>query len=125
MFIHLTLVPFLSASGELKTKPTQHSVKTLLEYGVQPDVLCRTEHHLNKELRNKIARFCNVDQDAVIESIDAKSIYEVPVLMKEEKLDEVVLRKLSMPSTVEPSLSNWSLFLEKWSNPKKTVRIVW
>ncbi|MAR67009.1 MAG: CTP synthetase [Crocinitomicaceae bacterium] len=124
MFIHLTLVPFLSASGELKTKPTQHSVKTLLEYGVQPDVLvCRTEHHLNKELRNKIARFCNVDQDAVIESIDAKSIYEVPVLMKEEKLDEVVLRKLSMPSTVEPDLSNWSLFLEKWSNPKKTVRI--
>ena len=124
MFIHLTLVPFLSASGELKTKPTQHSVKTLLEYGVQPDVLvCRTEHHLNKELRNKIARFCNVDQDAVIESIDAKSIYEVPVLMKEEKLDEVVLRKLSMPSTVEPDLSNWSLFLEKWSNPNKTVRI--
>lgn len=124
MFIHLTLVPFLSASGELKTKPTQHSVKTLLEYGVQPDVLvCRTEHHLNKELRNKIARFCNVDQDAVIESIDAKSIYEVPVLMKEEKLDEVVLRKLSMPSTVEPDLSNWFLFLEKWSNPKKTVRI--
>ena len=124
MFIHLTLVPFLSASGELKTKPPQHSVKTLLEYGVQPDVLvCRTEHHLNKELRNKIARFCNVDQDAVIESIDAKSIYEVPVLMKEEKLDEVVLRKLSMPSTVEPDLSNWSLFLEKWSNPNKTVRI--
>jgi CTP synthase len=124
MFIHLTLVPYLSASGELKTKPTQHSVKTLLEYGVQPDVLvCRTEHHLNKELRNKIARFCNVDPDAVIESIDAKSIYEVPIFMKEEKLDEVVLRKLEMPSTIEPDLKNWISFLDKWSKPTKTVRI--
>jgi len=124
MFIHLTLVPYLSASGELKTKPTQHSVKTLLEYGVQPDVLvCRTEHHLNKDLRNKIARFCNVDPDAVIESIDAKSIYEVPIFMKEEKLDEVVLRKLEMPSTIEPDLKNWISFLDKWSKPTKTVRI--
>ena len=124
MFIHLTLVPYLSASGELKTKPTQHSVKTLLEYGVQPDVLvCRTEHHLNKDLRNKIARFCNVDPDAVIESIDAKSIYEVPIFMKEEKLDEVVLRKLDMPSTVEPDLTNWVSFLDKWSKPTRTVRI--
>ena len=124
MFIHLTLVPYLTASGELKTKPTQHSVKTLLEYGVQPDVLvCRTEHHLNKDLRNKIARFCNVDPDAVIESIDAKSIYEVPIFMKEEKLDEVVLRKLDMPSTVEPDLTNWVSFLDKWSKPTRTVRI--
>jgi len=124
MFIHLTLVPYLSASGELKTKPTQHSVKTLLEYGVQPDVLvCRTEHHLNKGLRNKIARFCNVDPDAVIESIDAKSIYEVPIFMKEEKLDEVVLRKLKIPSTIEPDLVNWTSFLDKWSKPKRTVKI--
>jgi len=124
MFIHLTLVPYLSASGELKTKPTQHSVKTLLEYGVQPDVLvCRTEHHLNKDLRNKIARFCNVDPDAVIESIDAKSIYEVPIFMKEEKLDEVVLRKLKIPSTIEPDLVNWTSFLDKWSKPKRTVKI--
>ncbi|MBT6029242.1 MAG: CTP synthase [Crocinitomicaceae bacterium] len=124
MFIHLTLVPYLAASGELKTKPTQHSVKTLLEYGVQPDILvCRTEHHLSRELRNKIARFCNVDPDAVIESIDAKSIYEVPMLMKEEKLDDVVLRKLKMPSTVPPDLDNWATFLHKWGNPEKTVRI--
>lgn len=124
MFIHLTLVPYLSASGELKTKPTQHSVKTLLEYGVQPDILvCRTEHHLGIDLRNKIARFCNVAPDAVIESIDAKSIYEVPMLMKEEKLDEVVLRKLNMPSSTAPDLANWTSFLDKWSNPTKTVRI--
>ncbi|MBL4703455.1 MAG: CTP synthase, partial [Flavobacteriales bacterium] len=124
MFIHLTLVPYLAASGELKTKPTQHSVKTLLEYGVQPDILvCRTEHHLNSELRDKIARFCNVDRSAVIESIDVKSIYEVPILMREEKLDEVVLRKFNITSTVEPNLKNWNSFLEKWSNPKTKVRI--
>ncbi len=124
MFIHLTLVPFLAASGELKTKPTQHSVKTLLEYGVQPDVLvCRTEHHLGPDLRNKIASFCNVANDAVIESIDAKSIYEVPILMKEEKLDEVVLRKLKMPATTQPDLEQWTSFLTQLSNPTKTVRI--
>jgi CTP synthase len=124
MFIHLTLVPYLAASGELKTKPTQHSVKTLLEYGIQPDILvCRTEHHLNRDLRDKIARFCNVDRDAVIESIDAKSIYEVPILMKEERLDEVVLRKLNIPSPTPPDLSHWNSFLDKWSNPKQKVTI--
>jgi len=124
MFIHLTLVPYLSASGELKTKPTQHSVKTLLEYGIQPDILvCRTEHHLNRDLRDKIARFCNVDRDAVIESIDAKSIYEVPILMKGERLDEVVLRKLNIPSPTPPDLAHWNSFLDKWSNPKQKVLI--
>lgn len=123
MFIHLTLVPYLTASGELKTKPTQHSVKTLLEYGVQPDILvCRTEHHLGKELREKIARFCNVAPHAVIESIDAKSIYEVPMLMLEEKLDEVVLKHLNMPIP-EADLINWNSFLSKMESPEHTVKI--
>ena len=87
--IHLTLVPYLSTTGELKTKPTQHSVKLLLEYGVQPDVLvCRTEHALNRDIRNKIALFCNVAQDAVIEAIDASTIYEVPLLMEKVQVDQ-------------------------------------
>ena len=93
--IHLTLIPYLSAAGELKTKPTQNSVKKLRELGLQPDVLvCRTEHNLNSEIRRKIALFCNVEKQAVIQSIDAESIYDVPLLMQEEELDLVVLRKL-------------------------------
>ena len=85
--IHLTLIPYLSTSGELKTKPTQHSVKKLLEAGIQPDILvCRSEHKISKEIKNKLALFCNVDKNSVIESIDAKSIYDVPVLMREERL---------------------------------------
>src|SRR6185436_480947 len=92
--IHLTLIPYLNASGELKTKPTQHSVKMLLESGVQPDVLvCRSEHSIPKELKKKIALFCNVSPDAVVEALDASTIYEVPMLMAREKLDEIVLRK--------------------------------
>lgn len=122
--IHLTLVPYLSATGELKTKPTQHSVKLLLEYGVQPDVLvCRTEHHLNKELRNKIALFCNVAPNAVIEAMDASSIYEVPMLMEQEKLDEVVLSKLNMPVTEAIDLESWKNFLHTLKDPKSEVRI--
>ena len=97
LVVHLTLVPYLSAAGELKTKPTQHSVKQLLEFGVQPDVLvCRTEHQLSKSIRNKLARFCNVNVEAVIQSIDADTIYDVPLLMQEERLDEVVLSKLGI-----------------------------
>ena len=92
--IHLTLLPYLATSGELKTKPTQHSVKLLLEYGIQPDILvCRSEHAISKDIRRKIALFCNVSPDAVIEALDAPTIYEVPVLMEQEKLDEIVLRK--------------------------------
>ena len=122
--IHLTLVPYLSATGELKTKPTQHSVKLLLEYGVQPDVLvCRTEHHLNRELRNKIALFCNVAPNAVIESMDASTIYEVPLLMEQEKLDEVVLNKLNMPVGEDLTLDNWKNFLHTLKNPSSEVRI--
>ncbi len=122
--VHLTLVPYLSASGELKTKPTQHSVKTLLEYGVQPDILvCRTEHTLPKDLKEKIARFCNVDLEAVVEAIDATTIYEVPILMKSEYLDKVVLKKLNLPTKNEPDLEEWNKFLYGLKNPNKKVKI--
>lgn len=122
--VHLTLVPFLSATGELKTKPTQHSVKMLLENGVQPDVLVlRTERPLTNEIRRKVALFCNVEMDAVIESRDVKTIYEVPLLMHEEKLDEIVLKKLGLPMLDEPDLIKWRDFVEKVKNPKYTVDI--
>jgi CTP synthase len=122
--IHLTLIPFLAAAGELKTKPTQHSVKMLLENGVQPDILvCRTEHELNGAIRNKIAKFCNVTPNAVIQSIDAETIYDVPVLMQEEKLDEVVLEKLNVKSKKKPDLKKWMEFLNRYKHPKSTVTI--
>jgi CTP synthase len=122
--IHLTLIPYLSTTGELKTKPTQHSVKLLLEYGVQPDILvCRTEHPINKDIRKKLALFCNVAQDAVIEAIDASTIYEVPLLMEKEKLDVMVLKELGIDATEAPKLENWKIFLDRFHNPKKEVRI--
>jgi len=122
--VHLTLVPFLAAAGELKTKPTQHSVKTLLEQGVQPDIIvCRTEKHLNENLRNKIALFCNVNPTAVIESIDAESIYDVPLLMLDEKLDVEVLEKTRMPLGNAPELSKWEEFLFRLKHPEKQVVI--
>lgn len=122
--IHLTLVPYLSASGELKTKPTQHSVKALLEIGVQPDVLVlRTEHELNTDLRRKVALFCNVSPKAVIQSIDVSTIYEVPIKMREEKLDEIVLEQLGLPLNSEPELEAWKKFLYKLKNYSKEVRI--
>lgn len=112
LVIHLTLLPYLSSTGELKTKPTQHSVKMLLEHGVQPDIIvCRTEHKINEDIRKKIALFCNVSKEAVIEAIDAKSIYEVPLLMEKEKLDEVVLKKLSVKTEHSPDLKKWKDFL--------------
>jgi CTP synthase len=122
--VHLTLVPYLAAAGELKTKPTQHSVKQLLELGVQPDVLCcRTEHELDLTLRKKIAKFCNVSMNAVIESRDAESIYDVPLLMQAEELDKVVLEKLGLPSKSSPNLESWKRFLERLKNPKSEVKI--
>jgi len=122
--IHLTLVPYLAAAGELKTKPTQHSVKQLLELGVQPDILCcRTEHELDLNLRRKIAKFCNVSINAVIEARDAASIYDVPILMQKEELDSVVLEKLGLPKKTVPNLDNWNAFLVKLKNPSKTVEI--
>jgi CTP synthase len=124
LVIHLTLVPYLKVTGELKTKPTQHSVKALLEQGVQPDILvCRTEHHLNKGIREKIAKFCNVSLDAVVESIDAETIYDVPILMQQEKLDQVVLEKLHLTASVEPDLKAWNEFLQRYKNPKYEVTI--
>ena len=122
--VHLTLVPYLAAAGELKTKPTQHSVKTMLESGVQPDIIvCRTQYSLNESLRNKIALFCNIEPTSVIESIDAKSIYEVPLLMQKEKLDVEVLNKVKIPVSKEPNLKKWKEFLSKLNNPKKEVTI--
>jgi CTP synthase len=123
LVIHLTLIPYLSAAGELKTKPTQHSVKTLMESGVQADILvCRTEHKLSDSIRTKLARFCNVKREAVIESIDASTIYDVPNLMLEEGLDKVVLEQLKLASH-KPDLTSWNNFLVKHKNPKSEVVI--
>ena len=122
--VHLTLVPYLAAAGELKTKPTQHSVKQLLELGVQPDILCcRTEHELDLTLRKKIAKFCNVSISAVIESRDAESIYDVPLLMQAEELDKVVLEKLGMDRGNTPDLTNWKSFLTRLKEPKQELTI--
>lgn len=124
MVVHLTLLPYLSTTGELKTKPTQHSVKLLLEYGVQPDILvCRSEHPITKEIRNKIALFCNVAPNAVIEAMDASTIYEVPLLMEEEKLDVAVLEHLNMPISENVDLTKWRDFLQKFKHPKHEVKI--
>ncbi len=122
--IHLTLVPYLAAAGELKTKPTQHSVKTLLEQGVQPDIIvCRAEHPINQALRNKIALFCNVAPAAVIESIDVESIYDVPVIMRSEGLDVEVLRKCQLPFEPPADLSSWEKFLYKMKHPECEIEI--
>ncbi len=124
LVIHLTYVPYLAAARELKTKPTQHSVKMLLEAGVQPDVLVlRTEKKLSPEIRAKVALFCNVTVNSVIESIDVKSIYEVPLRMLEEKLDVIVLEKLGLDIGKEPELTSWRNFLEKIIHPKRKVTI--
>jgi len=121
--IHLTLVPYLSAAGELKTKPTQHSVKTLMESGIQADILvCRTEHELSEDIKVKLARFCNVKKEAVIQSIDASTIYDVPNLMLEEGLDKVVLKQLELDCSV-PDLKHWNAFVSRHKNPKNTVTI--
>ena len=122
--IHLTLLPYLSAAGELKTKPTQHSVKKLMESGVNADIIvCRTEHSLNDDLRKKIALFCNVEIESVIESIDASTIYEVPILMQNEKLDDVVLKKLNLNNIKSSNLDNWNAFVKKIKNPSNEVSI--
>jgi CTP synthase len=124
MVIHLTLIPYLKAAKELKTKPTQHSVKELLSYGIQPDILvCRTELPLSMDIRKKLALFCNVNVNSVIEAIDADTIYDVPLLMKKEKLDERVLTKLKMTSKHEPELEQWKTFLGKLKNPINEVSI--
>jgi CTP synthase len=122
--IHLTLIPYLKAVGELKTKPTQHSVKMLLESGIQPDILvCRSERAINADIRKKLALFCNVAINSVISSIDAKTIYDVPLLMRKEKLDERVLQLFKIENGEEPQLDQWKDFLVKLKNPKSEVNI--
>jgi CTP synthase len=124
MVIHLTLIPYLKAAKELKTKPTQHSVKMLSETGVHPDILvCRTEHPLNNDLKRKIALFCNVKTEAVIEAMDASTIYEVPLLMLRQKLDLICLRKLNITKFEEPNLDKWKGFLDKLKYPKSKVTV--
>ena len=122
--IHLTLIPYLKAVGELKTKPTQHSVKKLLESGIQPDILvCRSERAINSDIRKKLALFCNVPMNSVISSIDAKTIYDVPLLMRKEKLDERVLELFNIPIGEEPGLEQWKEFLTRLKNPTREVNI--
>ena len=124
LVVHLTLVPYLKSAGELKTKPTQHSVKQLSESGIQPDILvCRTEHPLPIEIRKKVAQFCNVQINSVIEAMDAETIYDVPLLMRKEKLDERVISKLKLPTKGEPVLDSWKEFLGKLKNPIDEVNI--
>lgn len=124
MVVHLTLIPYLKAAKELKTKPTQHSVKMLSETGVHPDVIvCRTEEPLTNEIKRKIALFCNVKTEAVIEAMDASTIYEVPLLMLQEKLDTICMRKLRLETKKEPELSSWIAFLDKLKYPKSKVSI--
>ncbi len=122
--IHLTLIPYLSAAKELKTKPTQHSVKELLMTGIQPDILvCRTEKPINDEIRTKLSRFCNVNKNSVIEALDADSIYDVPILMLKEKLDTIVLRKLKLKLGPDPEMIAWKSFLGKLKNPTSEINI--
>jgi len=124
LVIHLTLVPYLSAAGELKTKPSQHSIKMLMESGIKADILvCRTEHELGDDIRRKLALFCNVKQEAVIQSIDASTIYDVPNMMLKEGLDTVTLKKLNLPDDTTPDLTNWNEFLKRHKNPKHEVTI--
>ena len=124
VLVHLTLIPYMAASGELKTKPTQHSVKELLSYGLQPDVLVlRSEHILGEDVRRKVALFCNVTPEAVVESIDVPTIYEVPLRMHAQNLDGVLLEKLGLEADQEPNLTEWEAFVERIKNPKSVVDI--
>lgn len=122
--VHLTLVPYLAAAGELKTKPTQHSVKMLMQSGVSPDVLvCRSEYKISDDIKRKLALFCNVKKEDVISSLDAETIYDVPNLMFYEGLDKVVLKKLDLCDNDQPKLVDWNKFLGKHKSPKNKVKI--
>jgi len=124
LVIHLTLIPYLAAAGELKTKPTQHSVKSLMQSGVSPNILvCRSEHPLTEGIKHKLALFCNVHEDEVIESLDAETIYDVPIMMLKEGLDVVVLKKLHLPINDTPALVKWNNFLDKFKNPKNEITV--
>ncbi|MBX7043033.1 MAG: CTP synthase [Ignavibacteria bacterium] len=121
--VHLTLVPFIKSAGELKTKPTQHSVKTMLEIGIQPDILlCRSEQQLSKELKAKIGLFCNIEPESVMQALDAKSIYEVPLLLKKERFDEIVMEKLNLKAS-PPKLTAWKKVVDRITDPEKEITI--
>ncbi|WP_058485879.1 CTP synthase [Defluviitalea phaphyphila] len=123
LYIHVTLIPYLSKSGEMKTKPTQHSVKELRSIGIQPDIIvCRTEHSLSKEMKEKISLFCNVEKDCVIENLDAETLYEVPLMLEKEGLAKIVCKKLNM-DCVEPDLVEWEQMVQKEKNPKSSVKV--
>ena len=124
LVIHLTLVPYLSAAKELKTKPTQHSVKTLMESGINADILvCRTEHDISDEIKSKLALFCNVDVDSVIQAKDASTIYDVPLMMEKEKLDKVVLKKLEIEKYSSTNMQKWIEFVDRLKSPKFEINI--
>lgn len=124
LVIHLTLVPYIAASEELKTKPTQHSVKTMQEAGVQPDIIVlRTEHKLTPDIKKKVAVFCNIEKDSVIEAKDVSSIYRVPIEMQKEKLDEITIKYFGLTPGPKPKLTKWHDFLRKVEKPSKTVNI--
>ena len=124
LFIHLTYVPFIKSAGEFKTKPTQHSVRMLMEYGIQPDILvCRCEEDLEKDIKSKIALFCNVDEDAVILALDAETIYEVPLLYSKAKLDDIVIRKFNLARPAKPAMTEWIKFVQRIKRPKSRVTI--
>lgn len=124
MVIHLTLLPYLAASGELKTKPSQHSVRQLMESGIMADVLvCRSEHKIPKDVKSKLALFCNVPAENVIECMDADTIYQVPLELQKQKFDEVVLKELDLPKNQDSDLKDWKNFLKKYKNPKKKIEI--
>ena len=121
--VHLTLVPYIKAAGELKTKPTQHSVKTLLEIGIQPDILlCRSEQEISKEMKSKIGLFCNVETGSVMQMLDAKSIYSVPINLHKEGFDEVIIKKFNLKCS-KPKLTEWNKALYKITNPKREVTV--
>ncbi len=123
LYIHVTLLPYIGAAGELKTKPTQHSVKELRAIGIQPDILvCRTDYPITRELKRKIALFCDVDENAVIENRTASTIYEVPLIMESEGLDKIVLNKLNLPQS-PPKLDDWRRMVHKIKNPERSVKI--
>ncbi len=122
--VHLTLIPYLAAAGELKTKPSQHSIKALMESGIMADILvCRTEHEISNDIKRKLALFCNVQQEAVIEALDVATIYDVPLKMQEEGLDKVALKKLGLPDDTTPDMGQWKEFLSRHKNPKTEVTI--
>lgn len=124
MVIHLTLLPYLASSGELKTKPSQHSVRSLMESGIQADVLvCRTEHEISETIKTKLAQFCNVNKDNVIESIDLDTIYAVPAYLEKQNFDDVVLKTLDLPTEGKANLKKWNHFLTQYKNPKKKIEV--